>query len=103
LATKLWKARTASSTQKMPLTSRHRAEPLLSSVLAGGAAGSSVLASGIVSFSLLLQLAGGQDDEGLRPRMIVGHSQVNVDCVAVRRKGLELRFRAIGYLYRRRP
>src|SRR4051812_16458729 len=87
----------------MPLTSRHSAEPLLSSVLAGGAALSSALAWGVESSSLLLQLAGGQDDKGLRPRMIIGHSQVNVDCVAVRRKGVEPGLCAIGYVQRRCP
>jgi hypothetical protein len=89
LAIRLWNASTASSTQKMPLTSRHNAEPLLSSVLAGGAALSSALAWGIESSSLLLQLAGGQDDKGLRPGVIVGHGQMYVDGVAFRRKGVK--------------
>ena len=87
---KLWKASTASRTHSRPLISRHRAEPLFSSFsAAGGTAGSVALASGMVSLSLLLQLAGGQDDEGLRPGIIVGHGQMYVDGVAFRRKGVK--------------
>src|SRR5436190_22329779 len=87
---RLWKASTASRTHNRPLISRHKAEPLPSSLsAAGGAAGSVALASGIVSLSLLLQLAGGQDDEGLGPGMIVGHGQMYVDGVAFRRKGVK--------------
>jgi hypothetical protein len=37
----------------------------------------------------LLQLAGGQDYEGLRPGMIVGHGEMYVDGVAVRRKSVK--------------
>src|SRR5436190_271806 len=57
---RLWKASTASRTHNRPLISRHKTEPLPSSLsAAGGTAGSVALASGIVSLSLLLQLAGG--------------------------------------------
>src|SRR6478672_8205987 len=97
---KLWKARTARSTHKSPLISRHKAEPLLScsaGVVAVSSAGG-LLASGTVSFSLLLQLAGGQNNEGLRPGVIIGHRQMYVDCVAFRRKGVKPRFGPAGEL-----
>ena len=103
---KLWKASTARRTQSRPLTSRHRAEPFDSSCAgAGVAAASSAVgllaesdAFGTVSFSLLLQLAGGQDDEGLSPGVIIGHRQMYVDCVAFRRKGVKPRLRPAGKL-----
>jgi len=97
---KLWKASTARSTHKSPLISRHRAEPLLScwtGVVAVSSTGG-VVASGTVSFSLLLQLAGGQNDEGLCPGVIIGHRQMNVDCVAFRSKGVKPRFCTTGKL-----
>src|SRR5262245_9181679 len=98
---KLWKASTARSTQSSPLISRHRAEPwsgsFFSSVAGGGA--SSAGTSGTVSVNRLrLQLAGGQDDKGLRPGMIVGHRQMYVDGVAFRRKGVKPRLRSAGEL-----
>jgi hypothetical protein len=45
-----------------------------------------------------LQLAGGQDDEGLGPGMIVGHRQMYVDGVAFRRKVVKPRFRSTRQL-----
>src|SRR5438105_387397 len=90
---KLWNASTARSTQRSPLISRQRTEPLLScsaGVVAVSSTGG-VLASGTVSLSLLLQLAGGQDNEGLCPWVIISHRQMYVDCVAFRRKGVKPR------------
>src|SRR6185437_16673683 len=100
---RLWKASTATRTQNRPLISRQRAEPLLSFFAsAAGAAGPSgpicSLVSGIESLSLLLQLAGGQDHECLRPWVIVGHRQMNVDCVAFRRKCVKPRLGSAGQL-----
>src|SRR3954447_24674741 len=98
---KLWKARTARSTHNSPLISRHTALPASiffgSSAVGGGA--SSAGASGTVSVNRSrLQLAGGQDDEGLGPGMIVGHGQVYIDGVAFWRKVVKPRFRSTGEL-----
>ena len=92
---KLWKASTASSTQSRPLISRHKADPCRLRLVArrrahrAGASVTSVGQSG-------LQLARGQDDEGLRPGMVVGHRQMNIDGVAVGRKGVKPRPGAAG-------
>ena len=95
---KLWKASTARSTHSRPLISRHRAEPLSAFFLgAGGRLPRRSLRYGFGQQSRL-QLAGGQDDEGLSPGMIVGHGQVNVDGVAFRRKGVKPRLRSAGEL-----
>ena len=45
-----------------------------------------------------LQLAGGEDNEGLRPGVIVGHGQMYVDGVAIRRKGVKPRLGAAAEL-----
>jgi hypothetical protein len=59
--------------------------------------GNSALGSGTVSLNRSgLQLAGGQDDEGLCPWVIVGHGQMYVDGVAFRRKGVKPRLGSSG-------
>src|SRR5574338_1651019 len=96
---KLWKARTATSTQNRPLLARHPAEPLSSFFSAGGTAAVSPPASGTVSVNRSgLQLASDEDHEGLGPRVFVGQSQIYVDGVAVRRKGVKPRPGAAGQL-----
>ena len=95
---KLWKASTASSTHSSPLTSRHTAEPLSSFFSADGTAGVGARLGNQFAQHSGLQLADGEDNEGLRPGVIVGHGQMYVDGVAIRRKGVKPRLGAAAEL-----